>query len=255
VARRLLGWQLKHLHVRRRPGEAGEAGTSAIQLEQYAVNSKGKQATGEDFSMPAMQYAREMTWQAVDRIGTAIRPGMRESEANAQGKALLQEMGMDRIWHPVLVRFGENTLRKFNERSDGDPMLGVNDIFFIDLGVVWNRHEGDAGATFVTGDDSDMHRCAQAAKIIFDEVAEHWRSKGCSGIALYDYAAERASAHGWRLNVDIKGHRVSDFPHAIYKAGNLGDFDAKPAAGLWILEIQIAHPTRPFGAFYEDLLV
>ncbi|WP_267131055.1 hypothetical protein [Burkholderia cepacia] len=41
----------------------------------------------------------------------------------------------------------------------------------------------------------------------------------------------------------------------IYTAGNLGDFDAAPAAGLWTLEIQIAHPTRPFGAFYEDLLV
>ena len=27
-----------------------------------------------------------------------------------------------------------------------------------------------------------------------------------------------------------------------------------PADGLWILEIQIAHPTRPIGAFYEDLL-
>ncbi|MFP3748232.1 (Fe-S)-binding protein, partial [Achromobacter sp. SIMBA_011] len=34
----------------------------------------------------------------------------------------------------------------------------------------------------------------------------------------------------------------------------LGDFDACPNAGLWILEIQIAHPTKPFGAFYEDLL-
>ncbi|WP_260433383.1 hypothetical protein [Burkholderia cepacia] len=41
----------------------------------------------------------------------------------------------------------------------------------------------------------------------------------------------------------------------IYTAGNLGDFDATPAAGLWILEIQITHPTRPFGAFHEDLLV
>jgi hypothetical protein len=121
--------------------------------------------------------------------------------------------------------------------------------------VVWDRHEGDAGATFVAGDDPDMQRCAQAARTVFDEVAEHWRSTGCSGIALYEYAAERANAHGWRLNVDIKGHRVSDFPHAIYKAGNLGDFDAGPAAGLWILEIQIAHPTHAFGAFYEDLLI
>jgi hypothetical protein len=47
---------------------------------------------------------------------------------------------------------------------------------------------------------------------------------------------------------------VSDFPHAIFKAGNLGSFEPHPDAGLWILEIQLAHPTRRFGSFYEDLL-
>lgn len=218
------------------------------------MNSNTKQAVGEHFSMAAMQHARAMTWQAVERIAATIAPGMRESQANAQCKALLHEMGMDRIWHPVLIRFGENTLRTFKERSEGDPTLGADDIFFVDLGVVWNRHEGDAGTTFVTGHDPDMRRCAEAARILFDEVAAHWRGTGCSGIALYRYAAERAAAHGWRLNVDIKGHRVSDFPHALYKAGNLGDYDTPPAAGLWVLEIQIAHPTRAFGAFYEDLL-
>jgi hypothetical protein len=36
---------------------------------------------------------------------------------------------------------------------------------------------------------------------------------------------------GWHLNLDIKGHRVSDFPHAVYKAAKLGDFDACPAVG------------------------
>jgi hypothetical protein len=162
---------------------------------------------------------------------------------------------MDRIWHPVLVRFGENTLKTFKQRSDGDPLLADNDIFFIDLGAVWAKHEGDAGATFVCGDDPDMRACADAARAVYGEVEQHWRTTGCAGIALYDYAAQRAQAHGMRLNVDIKGHRVSDFPHAIYRAGDLGDFDATPAAGVWILEIQLAHPTRPFGAFYEDLLV
>jgi hypothetical protein len=162
---------------------------------------------------------------------------------------------MDRIWHPVLVRFGENTLRTFKQRSNGDPVLADNDIFFVDLGAVWAKHEGDAGATFVCGDDPDMQACAQAARTIYDEVEQHWRATGCAGVDLYVYAAQRANADGFRLNVDIKGHRVSDFPHAIYKAGDLGDFAATPAAGVWILEIQIAHPTRPFGAFHEDLLV
>lgn len=227
---------------------------TARQLEQYQVNTGNKEAVGEKFSPAGMEHARVMTWQAVDQIAAAIQPGMRESEANAQGKAILQALGMDRIWHPVLIRFGENTLRIFKERSEGDPVLGANDIFFIDLGVVWQQHEGDAGATFVTGSDPEMQRCARDVKTIYEEVAMHWRSTGCSGIALYDYAAARARAYGWRLNIDIKGHRVSDFPHAIYKAGDLGEFETVPAAGLWILEIQIAHPTRPFGAFYEDLL-
>ncbi|WP_201694902.1 M24 family metallopeptidase [Paraburkholderia hiiakae] len=218
------------------------------------MNTGSKEAVGGKFSAAAMAHARVMTWKAIEQIAAAIRPGMRESEATAQSKSILEALGMDRIWHPVLIRFGENTLRIFKERSEGDPVLGADDIFFIDLGVVWNQHEGDAGATFVTGSDLEMRRCARDAKIIYDEVAIHWRSTGCSGKALYAFAAARASAYGWRLNVDIKGHRVSDFPHAIYRAGDLGDFETVPAAGLWILEIQIAHPTRAFGAFYEDLL-
>ena len=83
----------------------------------------------------------------------------------------------------------------------------------------------------------------------------HWRTTRCSGKALYDFAEQVAVKHGWRLNVEIRGHRVSDFPHAIYKAGDLGDFEDVPQVGLWILEIQIAHPSKPYGAFYEDLLV
>lgn len=214
-----------------------------------------KQAVGSKFTLESMLVARDRTWEVVERMASIIQPGMLESEANAQCMAVMKEMGMDRIWHPVLIRFGENTLKTFKQRSQGDPRLQERDIFFVDLGVVWNGHEGDAGATFVVGDDAEMQACADAAKTVFDEVEHHWRTTGAGGKALYEYAEQRATALGWRLNLDIKGHRVSDFPHAIYKAGNLGDFDSSLNPGVWILEIQLAHPTRPFGAFYEDLLV
>nr|WP_260400289.1 M24 family metallopeptidase [Paraburkholderia bannensis] len=213
-----------------------------------------KEAVGSKYVKEQMQTARERTWQVIERVAPRVVPGMRESEAAALCKAEMEALGMDRIWHPTIVRFGENTLRMFKERSVGDPVLQANDIFFLDLGVVWGAHEGDAGATFVVGDDAEMQACAAAAKTLFDDVEQHWRKTGAAGTALYAYADERAQALGWRLNLDIKGHRVSDFPHAIYRAGDLGDFDACPNAGLWILEIQIAHPTKPFGAFYEDLL-
>lgn len=214
-----------------------------------------REAHGPVYSLYAMQYARERSWEAVRQIAAEIHPGLTEALARDRATQVLKRLGMDRIWHPSIVRFGESTLKMFNERSDPDRVLGETDIFFIDIGPVWRGHEGDAGDTFVLGDDPEMHACAEAARTLWSDVSARWRNDGLGGIALYDYAAARASALGWRLNLDIKGHRVCDFPHAIYKAGSLGDFGQCPNTGLWILEIQIAHPTRPFGAFYEDLLM
>lgn len=188
-------------------------------------------------------------------MAAGIRPGMTEQQAQEHAIGVLKMMGMDRIWHPVIVRFGEATLATFKERTDPTQVLGEQDIFFVDIGSVWQSHESDAGDTFVVGGDPEMHARADAAQALWHKVANHWRQYKTSCQALYAYAAERAEALGWRMNQDIKGHRVCDFPHAIYKAGNLGDFGKCPNTGLWILEIQIAHPSRPFGAFYEDLLV
>ncbi|UCZ86370.1 aminopeptidase P family protein [Pseudomonas sp. L5B5] len=218
------------------------------------MNAINKEAVGLAYSLEGMLHAKRMTWEAVAQIARRIKPGMRESVARDMGLEVLRELGMERIWHPLLIRFGVNTVKTFKQCSEGDPQLGEHDLFFIDLGVVWDRHEGDCGATFVVGDDADMHACAAAAKNLFDQVHDHWKNHQVAGPELYRYAEEQARTQGWVLNLDIKGHRVSDFPHAIYRAGDLGDFAACPQVGLWILEIQIAHPTRPFGAFYEDLL-
>jgi Xaa-Pro aminopeptidase len=215
----------------------------------------GKEAVGERYALETMRHAQQMTWKAIEQIARIISPGMRESEAQLRGKQILSELGMDRIWHPLLIRFGANTLKTFKQRSDGDPELSDEDIFFIDMGAVWQGHEGDAGATFTTGSDPEMIACAAAARELFNRVEGFWRSERVSGMELYRYAADQAQAMGWKLNLDIKGHRVCDFPHAIHRGGDLGDLDTCPTTGLWILEIQIAHPERPFGAFYEDLLI
>ena len=213
-----------------------------------------REATGPQFSPAAMQQARARSWEAVRRAAAAITAGMTEQQAQELVSGVLLQLGMERNWHPVVVRFGAATLKTFREPSDPAKILGRNDIFFIDIGPVWQEHEGDVGDTFVVGDDPQMQACAEAARSLWHEVSERWRLEKLGGAALYAYAAERAQALGWRLNLDIKGHRVCDFPHAIYKAGSLGDFGQCPATGLWVLEIQIAHPTLPFGAFYEDLL-
>lgn len=214
-----------------------------------------RQAVGEAFSLDKMVRARDLTFEAVRRIAAEIRPGVTEGRGNDIAQQVLEAMGMDRLWHKNVVRFGPGTLKTFFDDFAPHYVLQADDIFFIDLGAVFDGHEGDAGDTFVVGGDADMAACAAAARTLWHDVAARWRDGGVSGQRLYDYARDRAAAMGWRLNWTVKGHRVSDFPHAIYKDGKLGDFDARPAPGLWILEIQIAHPTKAFGAFYEDLLV
>lgn len=213
-----------------------------------------REAVGTRFSRAAMQTARHRSVAAVQAIADAIEVGMSEAEAGELGLGILHLMGMERSWHPVIVRFGAGTLKTFRQRSAPGTRLRQDDIFFVDIGPVWAGHEGDAGDTFVVGTDPEMRACADAARALWHDVAAHWRATGCTGQALYRHAAQLAHARGWALNLDIQGHRVGDYPHAVHRAGDLGALDRPPASGLWILEIQIAHPRRPFGAFFEDLL-
>ena len=217
--------------------------------------SDTREAHGSQFSPDSMRYARAQSWQAITDIAAQIKPGMTEAQGHEQALAVLQRLGTERIWHPIKVRFGASTLKAFKEAPEPDRVLAESDIFFLDIGPVWQGHEGDAGDTFVVGDDAEMHACAEAARTLWHDVSDRWRQDGLAGSGLYAYATARAEEMGWRLNLGMKGHRLCDFPHAIYKAGSLADFENCPATGMWVLEIQIAHPTRPFGAFYEDLLI
>jgi len=212
-----------------------------------------QEAVGDRFDPQQMLHARERTWAALHGIRERMRPGMSEDEAKAEAAEVFRALGMERLWHPVIIRIGRNTTKTYRERSE-PVRLGENDIYFIDLGLVFEGHEGDVGDTFVVGHAPERQACAEAARELFRVTADAWRNQGLSGEALYAFAEQQAQAMGWRLNHEIKGHRVSDFPHSVHKAGDLGEYGETPSSGLWILEIQIAHPTEPYGAFYEDLL-
>lgn len=214
-----------------------------------------REAVGKRFDLESMRFASEQSWRAVETMASVFKPGLRESEAATMGDEILRDLGMERHWHPLQVRFGTNTTRTFRQKSVGDPVLGDDDIYFIDIGPVFKGHEGDVGATFTTGSDVGKSACAAAAKTLFGDVSERWKQGVSTGSVLYEFAAVRALELGWRLNMGVQGHRVSDFPHAIHRGGYLGALEKMPTAGVWILEIQIAHLNEAYGAFYEDILI
>jgi len=213
-----------------------------------------REAVGARFDPALMQQARTRSWAVLRDIRARMQPGISEVQAKEAAAEVFREHGVQRLWHPTIIRIGANTTKTYRQRSNPDVRLGEHDVYFIDLGLVFDGHEGDVGDTFVIGTAPERQACADAARALYGEVAHAWRTQGLSGRALYAFAGKRAQAMGWRLNHAIKGHRLGDFPHAVHKAGDLGTLDGAPSPGLWVLEIQIAHPTEPYGAFHEDLL-
>jgi hypothetical protein len=213
------------------------------------------EAVGEAFDSAKMFEQRDRTREVIGAIASGVRPGMVEEDAVEMAKSLLAERKMLRGWHDVYVRFGTNTTKTFGAESDPGVVLGEDDIFFIDIGPVFEKWEGDGGDSFVTGTDPEMAKCAEDARTLFHLTRHKWMAERLTGQALYAFAVEEAAKMGWELNMDLSGHRLSDFPHAVIFDGPMADMDFTPSAGLWVLEIHIRHPKRPFGAFFEDMLL
>jgi len=213
------------------------------------------EATGENFSVEKLLDVRARTRKAIHVIAKQIRPGMSEDEAKDIAKSTLTEMGMRRGWHHIIVRCGPNTTKDFMERSEPGVVLGENDIFFVDIGPIYEDTEGDGGDTFVLGTDPEHARAKRDVREIWEKTREYWFDSGVSGQALYDFAIATTEELGWKLNLDLSGHRLSDFPHSAHYDGSIADVPFELHPDRWVLEIAIIHPEKTFGAFYEDLLL
>lgn len=219
------------------------------------TQARPQELVGPNYDAAMMLEARKHTFGAIEKIAAAMKPGMLESEGVAIAKSILKDAGLLRGWHGVYVRFGENTLCTYNDKNAPDVTLKDNDIFYVDIGPVFEKWEGDGGDTFVVGNDPDMQAAARDVRKVFDIVSAKWKRDRLSGRALYAFAEQAAQSLGWRLYTEVAGHRLGDFPHKAFHSGSLAAADFAPAPDLWVLEIQIRHPERPFGAFFEDLLL
>jgi methionyl aminopeptidase len=209
------------------PNRSGHILTAVTDIETI-------EATGEQFSLDSFMSVRARTRRAVHSIADRVGPGMAEEDAE---------------------EIARNTTKDFKAPSEPGVILGEDDIFFIDIGPLYESYEGDAGDTFVLGDDTDHRRGQADVRAIWDDVRQVWFDQHVTGEELYQYAAKTTADRGWKLNLALSGHRLSDFPHSAHFGGALADLPFRPGPNLWVLEIAIVHPSGTFGAFYEDLLL
>jgi Xaa-Pro aminopeptidase len=208
---------------------------------------------GCSFEKGKLHHAREKAREITYELASLIRPGMKEEDAFRMYKDLCQKYGAEKQWHPAKLRFGPNTLLNFKDESQ-PYVLGDEDIFFIDIGPVFEGHEADYGETFTVGSQFAHKHIADCAKKVFREVGEHWLKFRNSGPELYEYAKRRAEHYGYELNIGMDGHRIGDFPHHVHFKGALLECEEMVIPDAWILEIHLYDPKRRFGAFYEDIL-
>ena len=220
-------------------------------LEQSAVERMGR----ADFSRDSFLRARALAWEALREVAAQVEAGMKEADVQALLKTALTARGSAKPWHKPVVRLGSDTTKTFHPLSDPDLRLEKTDIFFLDIGPVWEGYEADVGDSFTLGGDAEMIRCAEDCRVLFDIVRTEWLSSGRSGANLYRFAEAQAKSRGWELVMDVDGHRLGDFPHHAHFRGSMGELDFRPSSDAWVLEIQLRHPSRPFGGFYEDLLL
>lgn len=213
------------------------------------------EGTGVSFDLDQLMAVRARTRKAVHLIAEQLTPGMSEEQAKEVARATLSSLEMRRGWHHIIVRCGPNTTKDFMARSEPGVVLEDNDIFFVDIGPVYGAYEGDAGDTFVFGDNPAHLKAKQDVRQIWEIVREKWFTDRVSGVDLYQFATTAAGDFGWKLNLDLSGHRLSDYPHSVHYDGPLAEVGFTPNANLWVLEIAIVHPDGSFGAFYEDLLL
>ena len=213
------------------------------------------EGTGSGFDLDGFMAVRARTRRAVHLIADQLTPGLSEEQAKEIARTTLSALEMRRGWHHIIVRCGSNTTKDFMERSEPGVVLGENDIFFVDIGPVYGDFEGDAGDTFVFGDDPRHLKAKRDVREIWEIVRAKWLAERVTGVELYEFAVETTEWFGWKLNMDLSGHRLSDYPHSAHYDGPLAEVGFTPNPNLWVLEIAIADRDKSFGAFYEDLLL
>ncbi|MBX3709099.1 MAG: M24 family metallopeptidase [Gammaproteobacteria bacterium] len=206
-------------------------------------------------SVDAILYLSILAKQILDDIAREIQPGISESQATEAAYLTFKNYCIDKLWHQPFIRFNQNTLCTFKDRSMKDYILQEEDIAFIDIGIVKDGIEGDVGKTIVFGCNKEFIRLKDVSEILFQDAITYWRADNPTGIKLYEFIYAQSKKHNVLFNLSPAGHLIGAFPHTHAWTKGANTYPDKLVSKGWILEIQIKSLTQPFGAFYEGLLV
>ena len=213
-----------------------------------------REQVGESFCLDAYLKARKKALGLIALFTSQLKADISEKEGIGLLENLCKENGIQKFWHPTKFRIASNTQKSFKEISEANIILKENDIYFIDLGAVIDGYETDIGRSYIHGENNQAQKMIKDTAEMFFELQKTWFQENLSGTRLYKKAKTLAQEKNYFLNEKMAGHRLGDFPHALYHKGSLADFEKKPIENLWVLELHLLNSSSNMGVFYEDIL-
>lgn len=208
---------------------------------------------GDKFNQTQFLKARELTWSLMQATYAKVEEGMLWQDIETVLNQLAPDYGVEKWWHPTKIRLNQDTLQTFRGTNSDQIGFQKDDLIFFDLGPVILGHEADCGRTF--GESEKYQNLKMAAEEIFQMAKQFWTREHPSGVELFRFADDIARSRSLILNPEMKGHRLSDFPHAVFDRRKLSETSDQLKPLGWILEIHILDQNLQRGAFFEDLLM
>ncbi len=172
-----------------------------------------------------MRRAGFVVWQALERVGQAIRPGITTLELDAIAEETIRAAGAEpsfKGYHGYPASICVSVNEQVIHGIPGDRKLAEGDIVSVDVGAVLDGYHGDSARTFAVGAVSSLARklmrvteeCLMAAI----EVARVGMTLGDIGYAVQSHA----ESNGFSVVRDFVGHGIGRHMHEDPAVPNYG---------------------------------
>src|SRR5262245_60779333 len=108
-----------------------------------SVSRELAERLGERHDHATLLEARRRAIAAVRDLARQVLPGMTEEEGLGAARRALRAQGFIDDWVAPYLRFGTNTLKKYAEPSEPGIVLREDDVWYVDVGPLWDNHECD----------------------------------------------------------------------------------------------------------------
>lgn len=204
-----------------------------------------------EYSHKTHKEVQQRTVEIFKELKFLIRKGISEKNAKFQIiRFLKNHPEVNRIWHPVVLKFDQSTLNPNWHYSPADK-VSFNDIAILNVGVVVDGIECEYADTWSIKENSASEELIQKSKDIMNKLVTIVDKHSAS--SLYDWLCEEANKVGLKPVTETIGHRIGLYRTDKKIAKIQHNHPMKCfEPGAWMIELHLSDGVH--GCFLEEFV-